>query len=119
MLVLRWLIGVGCAVALALFLLILVVGKGLRSAYQSGAGTLDVVRDTAVAGIPLLLIAMLVSVFLPNSRAYLHVVAAGVLLAMAGCAMMVPESPGEGLLYLSFFGLWGIYYLLAVWVRQV
>jgi hypothetical protein len=117
MLLLRWMIGIGCAIALAFFTLVMVVGKGMRSAYQSGASTTDVLRESAIYGVPVLLIAMLVSVFMPQARGYLHVVAAGVVLAVIGCGFIIADAPGEGAVYLSFFALWLLYYGLAAWGR--
>jgi hypothetical protein len=117
MLLLRWLLGIGCALALAFFAHAMIVGKGIRSSYQSGAGTLNTLRETAVYGIPVLLLAMLVSVFVPHARGFLHAVAAGVVLAVIGCGFMIAEAPGEGIIYLSFFALWLLYYGLAVWSR--
>lgn len=116
MLALRWVIGLLSALALAGFFLILLVGKGFE-VYRSGAGSEELARTVAVAGTPLLLAAMLVSVFIPGVRLYLHIVAAGVVAAMVGCATIIPAHPGEGLLYAGFFGLWLLYYAMAVWLR--
>jgi len=115
MLILRWLLGIGLALALTVFVLILTVGKGIGSAYQSGASSEDLVRTLLTLAIPALLAAMLLSVFLPNARAYLHVVAAGVVLAMAGCASLLKSNSGEAALYLSGFGLWALYYGVSAW----
>ena len=113
MLLLRWLIGLLSAMALAVFALILVVGKGFEI-YRSGAASVDIARVAAVVGAPLLLAAMLVSVFTPGARLFLHLTAAAVLLACAGCVWIIRTNPGEGTLYLCFFGLWLLYYALSV-----
>jgi hypothetical protein len=113
---LRWLIGLLSALGLIGFFLIVVVGKGFE-VYQSGAGSENLARAAAVIGIPCLLAAILVSVFLPDARLYLHLVAAGATAATVGCALIIPSHPGEGLLYAGFFGLWLLYYAMAVWLR--
>jgi hypothetical protein len=112
---LRWITGISCALALAGFLFIMMVGKGLRSAYQSGAGVTDVVRSFGIYAIPLLIVAMLVAVFVPHARGYLHTVAVGVAAAMLGCIVIMMERPAEGGIYLCFFGLWMMYYAVAVY----
>lgn len=114
MLLLRWLIGVLSALALAGFLLILTIGKGFEG-YRSGAGSENFLRLAAIVGAPLLLTAMLASVFLPGSRIFLHMVAAGVAFAGVLCVSIIRTNPGEGMLYLSFLGLWVLYYALSVW----
>lgn len=117
--VLRWLVGLACAVALAGFGFVLVVGKGLELSYRSGAGAASLVRDALTVGVPVLLLAMLVSVFTPHARGFLSVVAAGVVLAIAGCVTILRENPGEGSLYLAFFALWGVYFGMTLWGRGV
>lgn len=114
MLLLRWLVGALSVVGLAVFLLILIVGKGFE-VNRSGAASENLQRMAATAGAPLLLAVMLVSVFVPGSRLFLHIVAAGVALACVLCLSIVSTNPGEGALYLAFFGLWILYYALAVW----
>lgn len=114
-LLLRWIIGASCVAALGLFGLVLIVGKGIRSAYQSGAGTGEFLRAVAVYAIPFLLAAMLASVLRPESTRLLHVVAAAVALGMLGCIAVMREAPGEGGLYLGFLGLWMIYYLFTIY----
>ena len=116
MLALRWLIGIASVVALAVFALILTVDKGF-AAFRSGSGGDHPARDAAVLGIPLLLAAMLATVFLPQTRWLMHGVAVCVVIAMIGCATIVPTHPGEGSLYLGFFGLWLLYYGLTLWAR--
>ncbi|MBL8292714.1 MAG: hypothetical protein JNN08_12800 [Bryobacterales bacterium] len=116
MLLLRWLVGLLSVLGLVGFFLIVLVGKGFE-VYQSGAGSENLSRAAGVIGIPLLLAAMLVSVFLPGSPRFLHVVAAGVTVATVVCATIIPSHPGEGLLYAGFFGLWFLYYALTVWLR--
>jgi hypothetical protein len=114
MLFLRWVIGLGCAGALGVFALILVVGRGFsafRSADTGRSGSLLVVA------LPALLTAMLISVFLPGARPLLHLVAVGVAAAAAGCLWVVRTHPGEGALYLGFLSLWLLYYGLAVRAR--
>jgi hypothetical protein len=54
-------------------------------------------------------------VFIPTARSFLHAVAVGVALAMVTSISVIATHPGEGSLYLCFFGLWMIYYFLAVW----
>ncbi|MGC4048883.1 MAG: hypothetical protein QM757_05095 [Paludibaculum sp.] len=116
---LRWVVGLASAVALAGFALVMLVGKGLELTYRSGAGAASLVRDAMTVGIPLLLVAMLASVFLPHARTFLCVVAFFVAAAMAGCLTIVRTNPGEGLLYLGFFALWGVYFGTAIWGRGV
>jgi hypothetical protein len=67
LLFLRWLIGIASAAGLIVFVLIVTVGKGIGSAYQSGAGGENVTRTAATFGIPILLAAILASVFVPHS----------------------------------------------------
>lgn len=112
--VLRWLVGISSALALVFFVFILIVGKGLRSAYQSGAGAAHILRDTATFAIPFLLAAMLASAFVPRARGFLHAVAIGVTAAIAGCVVIMLKNPGEGAIYLCFFGLWMLYYATVI-----
>ncbi|MGJ5818662.1 hypothetical protein [Paludibaculum fermentans] len=114
---LRWVVGIASAAALAGFVLVLTVGKGLALTYRSGAGVANLVRDVMTVGVPVLLVAMLASVFLPHARTFLCVIAVFVAAAMAGCLTILPTNPGEGSLYLGFFGLWGIYFGLTMWGR--
>ena len=111
---LRWLIGILSALALGVFALIVIVGKGF-AVYRSGAGSEDMARLAVVVGPSLLLAAMLVSVFVPGASTFLHEVAAGVVLACAACVWIIRTNPGEGMLSLCFFGLWLLYYALSVW----
>lgn len=114
---LRWVVGMASAAALAGFALVLLVGKGLELTYRSGAGAASLVRDVMTVAVPLLLVAMLASVFLPQARTYLCIVAVFVAAAMAGCLTILPTNPGEGLLYLGFFALWGVYFGMTMWGR--
>src|SRR4051812_10521503 len=107
---LRWLIGISSAISLAVFVVIVTVGKGLGSAYQSGAPGENAARVAANIGLPLLLCAMLASVFFPNARAFLHGVAFFVALAIVGCVALFKSNPGEATLYTGFFLLWTLYY---------
>jgi len=113
-LLLRWLIGLLSVLALAGFLLILTIGKGFE-VYRSGAAPENFLRLAAIVGTPLLLAAMLASVFLPGSRLLLHAVAVGVALGCLLCVSIIRTNPGEGMLYLGFFGLWVLYYAFCVW----
>jgi hypothetical protein len=113
--VLRWVIGAGCVLALAIFALLMIVGSGIRSAYQSGAGTFDLVRTVLPWLIPLLLIGMLVTAVSPRPRGLMHVVAIGVALAVAGCGVVMMKNFGEGSAYAGFFVLYLIYYWMVVW----
>jgi len=117
LLFLRWSTGIASAAALIVFALIVTVGKGLGSSYQSGASGENLARVAATFGAPVLLAAMLVSVFVPQSRSFLHIVAVFVIAAAMGCATLIPSHPGEAFLYISFFCLWVLYYGLAVWSR--
>ncbi|QOY88051.1 hypothetical protein [Paludibaculum fermentans] len=114
---LRWVVGLASAIALVGFALVLTVGKGLELTYRSGAGAASLVRDLMTAGVPVLLLAMLVSVFLPQERTFLCVVAVLVAAAMAGCLTILATNPGEGSLYLGFFGLWALYFGMTIWGR--
>jgi len=113
MLLLRWMIGIGCVLALALFALIMTVGKGLASVYRSGTGTEDIVRKALPLGIAALLCLMLASVISPHARWLAHVTAAGVSLALAGVLWSAARThPGEALIYTGFLALWGLWYAL-------
>lgn len=115
MLLLRWAIGVGCVVALGLFVLILVVGKGLASAYRSGAATENFLRDALPVAIAGLLCLMLGSVVSPQTRWLAHVTAAAVALAAAGVLWSAARTnPGEATIYVGFLALWGLYYALTL-----
>lgn len=118
LIVLRIAVGVLSAIGLAGFALIVVVGKGLRSAYRSGAGSSDLMADAALVAIPLLLLAILASVFTPQARRFLHGLAVAVTLAAIYLATQVPDYPGEMAVYLGYFALWGVYYAAAVWGRR-
>ena len=118
MLALRWIIGILSAGALVLFALILIVGKGLADAYRAGSGSIDFLRSTLPFALGLLLVGMLASAIAPGARMLLHAVAVGVVLSVVGCLFaVVPNHPGEGMLYVAFFSLWLIYYVLAAWTR--
>lgn len=112
---LRILLGILSLLALAGFTLVLLVGKGFDS-YRSA----DVSSGRALIpfAVGLVLGAMFVSVFTPGSRVFLHMLAAAVGALILLCATMIRENPGEGALYLSFFGLWLLYYAVAVWVPR-
>ena len=116
MLLLRWLIGIGAVAALGVFALILTVGKGF-DAFRSGSGSDSMVRDAAISGIPILLIGMLASVFLPQARWLMHILAVFVIGAAISAATIIPTNPGEGSIYLGFFALWVLYYGLTLWAR--
>jgi hypothetical protein len=107
---LRWSVGISSALALALFVLILTIGRGLGSAYRSGTGKEDFFRATAPLAIAMLLGGMLASAFLPKSRAFLHVIAACVIVAIAGCMTLLRSNTGEAMLYIGFFAVWLCYY---------
>jgi hypothetical protein len=112
MIVLRWVVGIGCALGLAALALILTVGKGFDG-FRSGAGSEDLLRDALTIGLPLLLAAMLATVFGAGGRPLLHLTAAGVLAALAGVLWaVVRTNPGEGSLYAAFLILWLIFYAL-------
>jgi hypothetical protein len=105
---LRWAVRLSSALALTVFLLIHTVGKGLASAY--GSGSEDILRASAALAIPILLGAMLGSTLLPNARAFLHVIAAVVIVAVAGCLTLLRSNPGEAMIYIGFFVVWLCYY---------
>ena len=109
---LRILLGILNLLALAAFVLVMLVGKGF-DAYRSG--NVSSARDLLPFAVPIVLGAMFVSVFTPGARVFLHIVAVLVGVVVLQCATIIPEHPGEGALYLSFFGLWLLYYGLAVW----
>src|SRR3954447_15198270 len=117
LLFLRWSVGIASAAALIVFVLIVTVGKGLGSPYQSGASGENLARAAATFGLPVLLAMMLGSVFVPHSRSFLHLVAFFVIAAALGCGTLIPSHPGEAFLYIGFFGMWIVYYALAVWAR--
>jgi hypothetical protein len=100
----------GSALALLLFIAILMIGKGLASAYQSGASSEDLIRAAAPWGIALLLCGMLATALVPNARPLLHLVAAFVVLAVGGCTFLLRTHPGEAILYITFFATWLLYY---------
>jgi hypothetical protein len=107
---LRWCVVLSTLMALVLFIAILVIGKGLASAYRSGSGTEDFLKSVAPVAIFVLVCGMLASAFLPKARIFLRVVAAGVIAAMAGCATLLVSHTGEALFYMAFFALWLAYY---------
>ncbi|MEP7363976.1 MAG: hypothetical protein ABI972_12030 [Acidobacteriota bacterium] len=112
--ILRWLVGIGCVLGLLMFGLILVVGKGFDG-FRSGAGSEDLLRGVLTVGIPVLLVAMLVTVVGAGGRVLLHTTAVGVAAALAGVAWSVMRTnPGEGGLYAGFFVLWLVYYATTV-----
>jgi hypothetical protein len=113
MLALRWLIGILSGGAIAVFALIVVVGKGLASAYRSADTGESVAQQLAIVLVPVILIGMYVSVFTPGTRWLMHAVALGVIALALFCAMALHERPGEIGLYLGFLCLWLVYYALA------
>src|SRR3954468_12222422 len=102
LLFLRWSIGIASSAALAVFVLIVTIGKGFGSSFQSGAASENVARAAATIGLPVLLAAMLGSVFVPQSRLFLHALAMFVIAAGIGSATLLPSHPGEALLYVGF-----------------
>lgn len=114
MTLLRWLLGTGCVLGLALFALILVVGKGFDG-FRSGSGSEDVTKAALTVGIPALLLAMLITVAGFGGKGLLHATAVGVVLAIAGVAWaVIRTNPGEGSLYAGFLALWLAFYALKV-----
>ena len=113
MLGLRWLLGILSGGAIAVFALIIVVGKGLASAYRSADTGESVVQQLAIVLVPLILIGMFVSVFTPGTRWLMHAVALGVIALALFCAISFGERPGEIGLYLAFLCLWLLYYAQA------
>ena len=111
---LRWTVGITSALALALFVLILIVGNGIASAYRSGASSEDFLKAVAPFGVAVLLSGMLASAFLPRARLLLHAVAVLAGAAVAACATILPERPGEALFYIAFFAIWLTYYAVAL-----
>ena len=116
MTLLRWMAGIFSLLGLALFVLVMVVGKGFEG-FRSGSGSENLGRELATVGIPLLFSGMLLSVLAPGLRWLLHLVAAGVLAAVAICARDLKEHPGEIGLYLFGFVLWFGYYAMVIWGR--
>lgn len=112
MTLLRWLLGIGCALGLALFALILLVGKGFE-AFRGGAGSDDAAQAALTLGIPALLLAMLVTVAGFGGKGLLHATAAAVLLAIAAVVWaIIRTNPGEGCLYAGFLALYLLFYAL-------
>lgn len=112
MAVLRWLLGIGCVLGLALFALILLVGKGF-DAFRSGSGGDDFAESALTLGIPALLLAMLITVAGFGGKPLLHATAVAVVAAIAGVAWaVIRTNPGEGSLYAAFLVLWLVFYAL-------
>jgi len=112
MTLLRWLIGTGCVLGLAMFALILLVGKGFEG-FRSGAGGEDVAKAALTVGIPVLLLAMLITVAGFGGKGVLHATAVGVAAAIAGVGWaVIRTNPGEGSLYAGFLALWLLFYVL-------
>jgi hypothetical protein len=109
-LLLRWWIGLGSALGIVLFLLVLTVGRGLGSAYQSGARGERLEAVVLTVMIPALLVMMLVGALRPDWRPLLHVTSAMALVGAGGCVMLLRTNPGEAAMYLSLLGSWlGLY----------
>lgn len=119
LLFLRWTIGIASTLALVLFLLVLTVGKGLGSSYQSGAATEDFARSALPVAIPLLIGGMLATAIFPNASMLMHGVAVLTVAGLAGCMLVMREHPGEGGLYAGFLAVWLIYYGLVVSGRSM
>lgn len=114
MTLLRWLLGIGCALGLALFALILLVGKGFEG-FRSGAGSDNAAQAALTIGIPALLLAMLVTVAGFGGKGLLHATAAAVLLAIAAVVWaVIRTNPGEGCLYAGFLALYLLFYAMRV-----
>ncbi len=116
MFALRVILGAASLLGLAVFALILLVGKGF-DAFRSGSGGDDALETAATIAVPLMLCGMAASVFLPGNRWLLHAVAALALPAAVYVCTIVPEHPGEGGMYLTFLLAWLLYYWLAAWAR--
>lgn len=110
-LMLRWVLGIGCMAALGMFLLIFTAGKGF-DAFRSGPSSENLVRDLLPIAIPLLLGTILASVIMPGAKVFQHFLAVAVILAFVSLIPVFLEHPGEGLIYLGFLGLWLLYYWL-------
>lgn len=117
-LVLRWVLGIGALLGLAVYVLISVVGKGIASSYRSGSAGENLERLAATVGIPLLLALMLVSVVQPAWRPVLHLTAVCAAAALAGCLLLGRTNPGEASVYGSFLVLWLIFYATQVFHRR-
>lgn len=66
------------------------------------------------AGLAALLVAMLVSVFLPGARVYLHGIAAAAVLAAAWLLVLVLTGPRLEVLCLPSLAVWTVYYGLCL-----
>ena len=106
---LRWTIGLGATAGLAMFALIMLVGRGIAMSYRAGSGVEDLSRDLLTAGIPLLLILMIVGVLRPDWRMVQYFAGTLAALALVGCFWVMQTNPGEGILYSGFLILWLIY----------
>lgn len=66
-------------------------------------------------GLALLFLAMLVSVFLPEARAYLHGVAVAAAVAGGWLLVLVWTGPRLEILCLPAFAVWAVYYAMCLW----
>jgi len=114
MILLRWLLGIGCALGLALFALILLVGKGFEG-FRSGAGSDNASQAALTIGVPAMLLAMLVTVAGFGGKGLLHATAVAAVLAIAAIGWaVIRTNPGEGCLYAGFLALYLLFYALRV-----
>lgn len=136
----RILTGVGVSFSLALLLLIIFFHSAVNFA-KEGAGVLGYVVSLftsgftkgtrppdpqgwivnwAQVGLAAVLVAMLVSVFLPHVRMFLHVVAALGVMVLIWFGRMVWSGPELEVICLPWFPVWYVYYALCLtwWAKQ-
>ena len=115
MIALRILVGVSCVLVGGGWMLLMAIGKGLRSWGRAGSGREDLFTNAAVFAVPVVCVLMLLTTFLPDVRGVMHAVAVVVGLACIVMAWVATQSLGTAALGFAFLGLWLLYYWLAVW----
>jgi hypothetical protein len=106
----RWLLGLSSALALAGWILLVMAADDFRRSF--GASSVGALR---LAALPLVLLLVTVTVVYPTNRALLHFAAILLGLAMIGAVFILRESLFVGITGIVYICAWLLFYLHAAW----
>ena len=106
----RWFLGLSSALALAGWILLLIVAHDFRRSF--GASSVGALR---LAALPVVLLLVAVTVAYPTNRALLHVAAIILGLALIGVVFILRESQFVGVTGIIYIAAWLLFYWLAAW----